>query len=192
MLRFTAAGPRDSLYKLYKMCYDLLRDAGPGRGGSWGVLMRCDGAGLGRSGPACARGVFGCARVAMRRWAPACGGVHGGCARAAAALSHRVGLECSPASAWQLSQGARRTPLAGVGLPKQLGHARPRARMLAEARFPRRYHGCPTCVGRGRRPSSARGGGAAARRCCRHRPRRRCPFELRREHIGSRWKLFAR
>ena len=28
--------------------------------------------------------------------------------------SRRVGLECSPASAWQLSQGARRTPLAGA------------------------------------------------------------------------------
>ena len=27
------------------------------------------------------------------------------------------------------------------GLPKQLGHARPRAHMLAEARFPRRYPG---------------------------------------------------
>ena len=99
--------------------------------------------------------------------------------------SRRVGLERSPASAWQLSKGGRSTPLAGVGLPKQLGHARPRAHILAEASFPRRYQWCPTCERGERRLASERGKGAAARRCCR-RPRRPCPRVLMRAGIGPR------
>ena len=142
MLRFTAAGPRDSLYRIQ---YDTLRDAGLGCGSrAHGRLMGVSGARA--AGPRVRDGMVGL-RGARRG---------GGFAGARWRLpSRRVGLspgegcpmeclvtiECSPASAWQLSQGARRTPLAGVGLPKQLGHARPRAHMLAEARFPRRYPG---------------------------------------------------
>ena len=123
--------------------------------------------GLGRLGRVCA---MGCPDACARGVAATSRGRDGGCPLPGGThlrgVSDGVGLECSPASAWQLSQGARRTPLAGVGLPKQIGHARLRAHMLGEPRFPRRYPRCPTCVGSGPSATSQarRGGGGTLQR----------------------------
>jgi hypothetical protein len=136
--------------------------------------------GLGRLGRVCA---MGCPDAA-RGVAATSRGRDGGCPLAGwdsspkgYPMEYLVTIECSPASAWQLSQGARRTPLAGVGLPKQIGHARLRAHMLGEPRFPRRYPRCPTCVGRDRRPFEG------------HRPAARPPSQRHRGRQGSRgWR----
>ena len=170
---------RTSYTRYTTMRYDALgADAGPGtratRGTEYSTLRD---ARLGRSGCVCAAACPDAARAPLgagvRRYAEVCAR-YARATTAALSSGRTRAFTCQCVAA---QPGSPQDAPSWSGLPKQLGHARPRAPMLGEPSFPRRYPGCLACSRRGRRPFEG------------HRPAARPPSQRHRGRPGSRgWR----